>query len=125
MGMNDPISIKGLPWIIKIFAAVIGAIFALTLSGDIDAEGRIKITKGLIIKFSFSVAISLYGGAAFLEYFQLTHYSHPAQGVVMLFFAVFGLLFVGISYQSIRLLEGKKPSELISEIKAAFVAMFK
>ena len=67
MGMNDPISIKGLPWFIKIIAAVIGAIFALTLSGDIDAEGRIKITKGLIIKFSFSVAISLYGGAAFLE----------------------------------------------------------
>lgn len=125
MGMNDPISIKGLPWFIKIIAAVIGAIFALTLSGDIDSEGRIKITKGLIIKFSFSVAISLYGGAAFLEYFQLTHYSHPAQGVVMLFFAVFGLLFVGILYQSIRLLEGKKPSELISEIKAAFAAMFK
>ncbi|MEN8319744.1 hypothetical protein [Acinetobacter junii] len=123
--MNDPISIKGLPWFIKIIAAVIGAIFALTLSGDIDAEGRIKITKGLIIKFSFSVAISLYGGAAFLEYFQLTHYSHPAQGGVMLFFAVFGLLFVGILYQSIRLLEGKKPSELISEIKAAFAAMFK
>lgn len=46
MGMNDPISIKGLPWFIKIIAAVIGAIFALTLSGDIDAEGRLKITKG-------------------------------------------------------------------------------
>lgn len=125
MGMNDPISIKGLPWFIKIIAAVIGAIFALTLSGDIDAEGRLKITKGLIIKFSFSVAISIYGGSAFIEYFQLTHYSHPAQGVVMLFFAVFGLLFVGIFYQSIRLLDGKKPSELISEIKAAFAAMFK
>ncbi|MFV5593665.1 hypothetical protein [Acinetobacter junii] len=123
--MNDPISIKGLPWFIKIIAAVIGAIFALTLSGDIDAEGRLKITKGLIIKFSFSVAISIYGGSAFIEYFQLTHYSHPAQGVVMLFFAVFGLLFVGIFYQSIRLLDGKKPSELISEIKAAFAAMFK
>jgi len=111
MGMNDPISIKGLPWFIKIIAAVIGAIFA--------------ITKGVIIKFAFSVAISLYGGAAFIEYFKLTHYSHSAQGVVMLFFAVFGLLFVGIFYQSIRLLEGKKPSELISEIKAAFAAMFK
>jgi hypothetical protein len=35
------------------------------------------------------------------------------------------LLFVGIFYQSIRLLDGKKPSELISEIKAAFAAMFK
>ena len=125
MGMNDPISIKTLPWFIKIIAAVIGAIFALTLSGDIDAEGRIKITKGVIIKFAFSVASSLCGGAAFIEYFKLTHYSPSAQGVVMLFFAVFGLLFVGIFYQSIRLLEGKKPSELITEIKAAFAAMFK
>jgi len=125
MGMNDPISIKTLPWFIKIIAAVIGAIFALTLSGDIDAEGRIKITKGVIIKFAFSVASSLCGGAAFIEYFKLTHYSPSAQGVVMLFFAVFGLLFVGIFYQSIRLLEGKKPSELITEIKAAFAAIFK
>ncbi|ENX35774.1 hypothetical protein F888_03607 [Acinetobacter courvalinii] len=125
MGMNDPISIKGLPWFIKIIAAIIGAIFALTLSGDIDMEGRLKITTGVIIKFAFSVAISIYGGAAFIEYFNLTHYSHSAQGVVMLFFAVFGLLFVGILYQSFKLMDGKKPSELISEIKAAFTAIFK
>ncbi|MCH7306618.1 hypothetical protein MMO38_00455 [Acinetobacter sp. NIPH 1852] len=123
--MNDPISIKGLPWFLKIIAAVIGAIFALTLSGDIDMEGRIKITKGVIIKFTISVAISLYGGAAYIEYYQLSHYSHPAQGAVMLVFAVFGLLFIGIIYQSIRLMEGKKPSELIAEVKSAFVAIFK
>lgn len=123
--MNDPISIKGLPWFLKIIAAIIGAILALTLSGDIDTEGRIKITPGVIIKFSFSVAISIYGGAAFIEYFNLTHYSHSAQGFVMLFFAVFGLLFVGIIYQSIKLLDKKKPSELMQEIKDTFTAIFK
>ena len=69
--MNDPLSIKGLPWLFKIIAAVVGAIFALTLSGDIDTEGRIKITMGVIMKFTFSVAISLYGGSAFIEYFEL------------------------------------------------------
>lgn len=125
MVMNDPISIKGLPWFIKIVAAIIGAILALTLSGDIDIEGRLTLSKGLLLKFTFSLAISVFGGSAFIEYFDLTHYSHPAQGIVMLTFAVFGLLFVGILYQSFKLMDGKKPSELIKEIKDTFTAIFK
>ena len=123
--MNDPLSIKGLPWLFKIIAAVVGAIFALTLSGDIDTEGRIKITMGVIMKFVFSVAISLYGGAAFIEYYSLGHYSHMAQGFVMLIFAVFGMLLIGIWYQAIQLLRGKTIGELIFEIRSAFKAMFK
>lgn len=123
--MNDPISIKGLPWIFKISAAIIGAIFALTLSGDIDTEGRIKITLGVIMKFTFSVAISLYGGSAFIEYYELGHYSHMAQGFVMLIFAIFGMLLIGIWYQAIQLLKGKPISELIFEIRSAFKSMFK
>lgn len=121
--MNDPISIKSLPWLFKIIAAVVGAIFALTLSGDIDTEGRIKITIGVIMKFTFSVAISLYGGSAFIEYYELSHYSQMAQGFVMLMFAVFGLLAIGIVYQSIALLKGKSISAVIAEIKSAFVAI--
>lgn len=123
--MNDPLSIKGLPWLFKIIAAVVGAIFALTLSGDIDTEGRIKITMGVIMKFVFSVAISLYGGAAFIEYYSLGHYSHMAQGFVMLIFAIFGMLLIGIWYQAIQLLRGKTIGELIFEIRSAFRAMFK
>ena len=42
--MNDPLTIKSLPWFIKIWAAVMGGIFALMLSGDIDVEGKIKST---------------------------------------------------------------------------------
>ena len=44
-------------------------------------------------------------------------------GFIMLMFAVFGLLFIGIAYQSIALLKGKTVSEVIAEIKAAFVAI--
>ncbi len=123
--MNDPISIKGLPWLLKIAAAILGAILALILSGDIDTEGRIKITVGVILKFTISVAISLYGGSAFIEYYQLTSYSLMSQGFVMLIFAVFGMLMIGIWYQSLQLWKGKTVSELIAEVKAAFSALFK
>ncbi|UJA03509.1 hypothetical protein F9230_03545 [Acinetobacter johnsonii] len=123
--MNDPISIKGLPWLLKIAAAILGAILALILSGDIDTEGRIKITVGVILKFTISVAISLYGGSAFIEYNQLTAYSLMSQGFVMLIFAVFGMLMIGIWYQSLQLWKGKTVSEIIAEVKAAFSALFK
>jgi hypothetical protein len=123
--MNDPISIKGLPWLLKIAAAILGAILALILSGDIDTEGRIKINVGVILKFTISVAISLYGGSAFIEYYQLTSYSLISQGFVMLIFAVFGMLMIGIWYQSLQLWKGKTVSEIIAEVKAAFSALFK
>nr|WP_010591348.1 hypothetical protein [Acinetobacter bereziniae] len=114
--MNDPFSIKGLPFVLKIIAAIVGAIFALTLSGDINTQGQIKITIGVIMKFTFSVAISLYGGSAFIEYYELSHYSHMAQGFVMLLFAIFGLLCIGIAYQSLQLLKGKSFNEIIIEV---------
>ncbi|RSE18181.1 hypothetical protein EGT73_16510 [Acinetobacter johnsonii] len=106
-------------------AAVVGAIFALTLSGDIDTQGRIKITPGVIMKFVFSVAISLYGGAAFIEYYSLGHYSHMAQGFVMLIFAVFGMLCIGIVYQAVQLMKGKSISEIAFEVKETFRSIFK
>ena len=121
--MHEQLSIKALPWFFKIIAAVIGAIFALTLGGDIDTDGRIKINVSVIMKFVFSVAISLYGGAAFIEYHDLNNYSQMAQGFVMLMFAVFGLLAIGIAYQSIALLKGKSISAVIAEIKSAFIAI--
>ena len=113
-----------IPWVIKIFPAVVGAILALVLSGDIDKDGCIKITIGVIMKFTFSVAISLYGGSAFIEYYDLAaNYSHMAQGFAMLMFAVFGMLCIGIVYQSIALMHGKPLSEVISEVKAAFISI--
>lgn len=124
--MHEQLSIKALPWFLKIIAAVIGAIFALTLSGDIDTHGRIKINVSVIMKFVFSVAISLYGGSAFIEYYELSkHYSHMAQGFVMLMFAVFGMLCIGILYQAVQLMKGKSLAEIIVEVKETFGSIFK
>ena len=122
--MNDPLSIKALPWFLKIFAAIIGAIFALVLSGDIDKDGKIKITMGVIAKFAFSVAVSLYGGQAAIDYYDLSNKSTMTHGFIMLMFAVFGMLIIGILYQAIELWRGKKLSDIIREVKDAFAAIF-
>ena len=112
-----------IPWVIKAVPAVVGAILALVLSGDIDKNGKIQVSMGVIGKFLFSVSVSLYGGSAFIEYYELSKYSHMTQGFVMLIFAVFGLLAIGIVYQSIALMHGKSLAEVIAEVKAAFVAI--
>ena len=112
-----------IPWVIKAVPAVVGAILALVLSGDIDKNGKIQVSIGVIGKFLFSVSVSLYGGSAFIEYYELSKYSQMAQGFVMLMFAVFGLLAVGILYQSIALMQGKPLSEVITEVKAVFISI--
>ncbi|HAV56891.1 MAG: hypothetical protein A2003_13135 [Acinetobacter sp. GWC1_38_13] len=112
-----------IPWVLKIFPAVIGAILALVLSGDIDTNGKIQVSLGVITKFVCSVTVSLYGGSAFIEHYGYLTTSTMFQGFIMLMFAVFGLLFIGIAYQSIALLKGKTVSEVIVEIKSAFVAI--
>ena len=112
-----------IPWVIKVIPAVVGAILALVLSGDIDKQGKIQVSLSVVGKFLFSVSVSLYGGSAFIEYYELAHYSHMAQGFVMLMFAVFGLLFIGILYQSFALMQGKPLSDVINEIKQAFLAI--
>ena len=114
---------NAIPWVLKIFPAVIGAILALVLSGDIDASGKIQISLGVITKFVCSVTVSLYGGSAFIEHYGYLNSSTMFHGFIMLMFAVFGLLFIGIAYQSIALLKGKSMSQVIAEIKAAFIAI--
>ncbi|ELZ2207594.1 hypothetical protein SD793_000030 [Acinetobacter baumannii] len=114
---------NAIPWFIKIFPAVIGAILALVLSGDIDKDGKIKVSMGVITKFVCSVTVSLYGGSAFIEHYGYLTTSTMFQGFIMLIFAVFGLLVIGIVYQSIALLKGKSMSEVISEVKAAFISI--
>ena len=36
-----------IPWVIKAVPAVVGAILALVLSGDIDKNGKIQVSMGL------------------------------------------------------------------------------
>lgn len=114
---------NAIPWVLKIFPAVIGAILALVLSGDIDKNGKIQVSASVITKFVCSVTVSLYGGSAFIEHYGYLSTSTMFQGFIMLMFAVFGLLFIGIAYQSIALLKGKSMAEVIAEVKSAFVAI--
>lgn len=114
---------NAIPWVLKIFPAVIGAILALVLSGDIDKNGKIQVSASVITKFVCSVTVSLYGGSAFIEHQGFLSTSTMFQGFIMLMFAVFGLLFIGIAYQSIALMKGKSLSEVIAEVKSAFVAI--
>ena len=112
-----------IPWILKLIPAIVGAILALVLSGDIDANGKIQVSLGVITKFVCSVTVSLYGGSAFIEHFGYLKMTVMFHGFIMLMFAVFGLLIIGIAYQSIALLKGKSLAEVIAEVKAAFVAI--
>lgn len=114
---------NAIPWVLKIFPAVIGAILASVLSSDIDKNGKIQVSAGVITKFVCSVTVSLYGGSAFIEHYGFLKSTTMFQGFIMLMFAVFGLLFIGIAYQSIAFLKGKSMSEVIAEIKSAFVAI--
>ena len=112
-----------IPWILKLIPAIVGAILALVLSGDIDEKGKIQVSLGVITKFVCSVTVSLYGGSAFIEHYGYLASSTMFQGFIMLMFAVFGLLIIGIAYQSIALLKGKSLAEVIAEVKAAFIAI--
>ena len=114
-----------IPWVIKIFPAVIGAILALVLSGDIDTNGKIQVSLGVITKFVCSVTVSLYGGSAFIEHYGYLNSSTMFQGFIMLMFAVFGLLFIGILYQAVQLMKGKSFAEIIVEVKETFSSIFK
>ena len=112
-----------IPWIIKIIPAIVGAILALVLSGDIDKKGKIQVTVSVICKFAASVTVSLYGGSAFIEHFEMLKTSTMYQGFIMLMFAIFGLLVIGIVYQAVEMWKGKSLPEVIAEIKAAFLAI--
>jgi len=119
----DIILLKLLAFLPKVFAAVIGAILGLMLSGDIGRDGKIQVNISVIVKFTIAVTISLYGGEASIEYYKLETYSVMTHGFVMLLWAVFGMLAIGIVYQSVALMQGKPLSAVIKEIKDAALAI--
>lgn len=112
-------------YIPKIFAVIIGAIFSLVLSGDIDTNGRMQVTFGLIIKLSFAIIFSLYAGEAFIELKGYQELSNMTQGFIMMVFALFGVLVIGIIYQAIKMLQGKTLSEIAEEISKSIEAVFR
>lgn len=120
----DVIALKLIAYLPKVFAAVIGAIFGLMLSGDIGQDGKIKINMSVIFKFTIAVTISLFGGEAHIELYGYQDYSAMTHGAIMLAYAVFGMLIIGIVYQSIALMQGKPLSAVIKEVKDAAFAIF-
>lgn len=121
-----PQNLTNIPLVIKIIAVIIGAIFALTLTGDIDKEGRLYLNISVIIKVAFSAFIGFLGGSALIEYMSWGNYSYASHGFVMMMCSVFGMAIVGVIYQAFKLSTTDKTlSEIITEIKDAFKAIFR
>ena len=120
----DLIMLKLLVFLPKIAVAIVGAVFGLMLSGDIGKDGKIKVSLAVMIKFVIAVTISLVGGSAHIEIMGWQNYSVTVHGLIMLMWAVFGMLAIGIVYQSIALMQGKSLAEIIKEIKDAAFAIF-
>jgi len=77
----------------------------------------------VMIKFVIAVTISIVGGNAHIEVMEWQNYSIAVHGIIMLGWAVFGMLAIGIVYQSIALMQGKSLSEVIKEVKDAIFAI--
>lgn len=120
----DIILLKLIAVLPKIIIAIIGAVFALMLSGDIGKDGSVKISVPVMIKFVIAVTISLVGGSAHIEIMEWQGYSVAVHGLIMLMWAVFGMLAIGIVYQAVALWQGKSLAEVIKEVKNAFFAIF-
>ena len=130
--MKDAGSMISEVWVIKAFtvlpkviAAIVGALLALVLSGDIDKDGYIKIRRGVVLRFSLGVGTSLFGGSYIIETYNMQHLSSMAQGSVFLLTAVFGLLSIGVLYQAIEMMRGKTLSQIALEVSSAFKAIFR
>lgn len=115
------------PILLKIFIAIVSALFSLVLAGYIDKDGDLKLSnKNFYITFLFAICVSLFGGAFFIEYYQLTHYSEVSKGFIHLMFGVFSVTIIGIIYRSIQLsLNEKTLSEIVIEIKQAIASLLK
>ncbi len=119
-------NLTDLPLILKVFAVVIGAVFAMTLTGDIDKEGKLKLSFGVFIKVTFSAVFGFLSGSWLIEYMGWGYWSYASHGFVMMLCSVFGMTLVGIIYQATLLsLTGKTLGEIIAEIKETFKSIFK
>ena len=121
-----PQNLTNIPLIVKILGVILGAIFALTLTGDIDQNGKLKLNLSVAVKFAFSAYLGFIGGAWLIEYMSWERYSYASHGFIMMMVSVFGMTAVGVVYQAFKLSTTNKTlSEIITEIKEAFKAIFR
>lgn len=109
-------------WGLKVFAVIVGVIIALAMSGDINSDGTVKISRGLIVRFTSGVMSSLYMGQSAIELID-AKMSISHQGTVMLLVAVFSWVLLGAVYQGFAMLRGKSLSEIGSELAAVIKAI--
>lgn len=115
-----------LAWGIKVFGVIIGAIFALTLTGDIDEEQRLHLNLSVISKLSFSAFFGLTTGEFIVDNAITWELSVMGQSFISLMMSVFGMLVVGIVYQSLLItFHRKKLSEIVEEVKTTFKNIIK
>lgn len=112
-------------FLIMAIAVLAGIILAMVLSGDIDKDGYIKITRGVVIKFVAAVCASLFVGSLIIDVWHLQYLGIMSQGCIFFMTAVFGLLSIGVIYQSIQLMGGKSFGAVVVEVVGAFIAIFK
>ena len=126
MEAQMPNNLADLPFFIKVFAVIIGAVFAMTLTGDIDKEGKLKLSFGVFVKIAFSAVFGFLSGGWLIEYMGWQSWGYTSHGFIMMLCSVFGMTLVGIVYQAALLsLNGKNLGEIISEIKITFKSIFK
>lgn len=120
-----PNNLTDLPFFLKVFAVLIGAVFAMTLTGDIDRDGKLKLSFGVFVKISFSAVFGFLAGAWLIEHMGWGHLSYASHGFIMMLCSVFGMTLVGIVYQAIKLsTTNKTPSEIVAEVKETFKSIF-
>lgn len=121
-----PNNFENLPFFMKVLAVIIGAVFAMTLTGDIDKEGKLKLSFGVFTKITFSAVFGFLAGGWMIEYMGWQSWGYTSHGFVMMLCSVFGMTLVGIVYQAALLsLTGKSLSEIVAEIKETFKSIFK
>lgn len=121
-----PNNLENLPFFLKVFAVIIGAVFAMTLTDDIDKDGKLKLSFGVFVKIAFSAVFGFLSGGWLIEYMGWQSRGYISHGFVMMLCSVFGMTLVGIVYQATLLsLTGKTLGEIVAEIKVTFKSIFK
>lgn len=121
---------KSIPFVVKLFALLVGGILSLVLSGDIDLDSKnnAKLTINLyvIVKLTCAIGLGLFIGEFIIDYFDYDYLNYYAQAVFYLIASAFGMLLFGIIYRSIQLtFTNKTIGQIIEEIKEITKAVLK
>lgn len=121
--MNNLVDV---PLFAKVIAVIAGGLFALTLTGDIDKQGKLALNIYVFVRLFCSAAFGFYSGSWLIEYMDWGSYSYVTHGFIQMMCSIFGMAVVGVVYQAFKLsTTDKTMPQLIQEIKEAFKAIMK